>query len=165
MPITVTYDFNKMANSVPKFMAQGINRVADVIRDDMIKGVKKGVDINGAALKGLKSATKKAKRRKGSPHPNRALWDTGLMVGGIYVNKRAKASSLVATIIVPKGRGLSKKGNRQKIGGYHNKGDSPQPKREFFGVAKRTEKPIDVILRRQNLNIVKAAHTGRRRIA
>ena len=117
-----------------------VNIVADIIVLDIKNGVRQGQDINGSSFKPLKESTSKQKRRKGQP--NAPLIATGQM-HEVYIKPRATRGKEIANVQVPRGRdGV----NRIVVGHIHNTGDGV-PKREWFGISKRSLKKIDTALK------------------
>jgi len=163
--VKASYDFNLMLKRTPKLMANMINDVADILRDDMKLGAQRGEDIRGKKFVDLQPLTVRAKRRKGSATAKLPLFDTGRMIGlgsargttGIWVKKRAKPKSLSAIITLPR--------NRQVAGRVHNEGLGPQPQRRFFyeigkDNLKRPRPKIDKTLRNTSVKIARSAHKG-----
>ena len=140
-PITVNMDFDLKKISLD--LSKELNLASGMVIKDISDKNKSGVDIHGQKLPALKKSTIKAKQKRNAPHPSRALFDTGRMVGkgsvkgtggrGAYLSDRASKAKQVATISVAK--------NREDIGAYHNEGDGV-PKREWFGISKKAEKDI-----------------------
>lgn len=117
-----------------------VNIIADIIKLDIINGVRIGTDINGSPFQPLAESTLRQKRRKGQP-------DAPLIAKGqmhvVYTKPRATKGKEIAGIQVPKGRdGV----NRIVVGDIHNKGIG-LPKREWFGIAKTALKKIDKSLK------------------
>jgi len=119
-----------------------LNRAAGTIVKDIKNKVASGQSVSGGTLKPLKPATIKAKRKKGSPRPNVALYDTGRMAGsgskkgvggrGVFLSDPATKQNQTATISTAQ--------DRQDIGTYHNEGAGNLPKREWFGISKKASK-------------------------
>ena len=123
MSVKVNFSLAKMAKDTPKLMAQLLNDVGALVITDTIKGAQKGVDQSNRQFVPLKPKTITQKRRKGSPKPTRALWDTGRMIEGMFMKKRATASKLRALVTLAQ--------DRVKIGGFHQGGDGV-PSRVWF---------------------------------
>lgn len=111
-----------------------INDTAQIIRADIRQGIRTGRDLDGLSFVRLKLATVKRKRRKNSPHPTRALHDTGVMQN-LPPAKEATAGNLTATVTIAKSRM-----SPAAIGRFHNQGGKNLPKREWFGISSRVEK-------------------------
>ena len=117
-----------------------VNIVADIIKLDIINGVRQGTDINGSPFQPLAESTIRQKRKKGKP--DAPLIATGQM-HEVYIKPRAKKGKEIAGVQVPKGRdGV----NRIVVGDIHNKGIG-LPKREWFGISKTALKKIDKSLK------------------
>ena len=117
-----------------------VNIIADIIKLDIINGVRQGTDINGSPFQPLAESTLRQKRRKGQP-------DAPLIAKGqmnvVYTKPRATKGKEIAGIQVPKGRdGV----NRIVVGDIHNKGIG-LPKREWFGISKTALKKLDKSLK------------------
>ena len=165
--IRKTFDFSKMRSATPILVSKMLNQIASLFGEDMKRGVARQVDTQNRPLRPLKIATIKAKRRKGSIMPEKALIDTNLMVGGIYTSRRATPKNMMAVVIVPKGRGAVRKGDRQQIGKYHNIGSRPMPERHFFyepggrdRKMPRLGKTFDILYKNTAEKIVRSAHVG-----
>ena len=129
-----------------------VNRVAQVIVKDIKQGVRERKSISGGTIKKLKPATIKAKRRAGYSNPTMPLVATGRMVGkggkggaevgtggtGIYIDKEAKPNAPRTAIRIP--------ADRTYIAGIHNEGLGDMPKREWFGISKRAEKTVKIMV-------------------
>ena len=149
MSVKVNFSLGKLAREMPKIMARLINDVGALVIIDTIKGVTKGVDQSDSAFTPLKPATITQKRKKGSPSPSRALWDTGRMVEGMFVKKKATPSKLRALVALAM--------DRVKIGGFHQAGDG-NPKRVWFpkGTTPRLIKRMRPLIRSVERKLVKA---------
>ena len=117
-----------------------VNIIADIIKLDIINGVRQGTDINGSPFQPLAESTLRQKRSKGQP-------DAPLIAKGqmnvVYTKPRATKGKEIAGIQVPKGRdGV----NRIVVGDIHNKGIG-LPKREWFGISKTALKKLDKSLK------------------
>ena len=153
------FDLGKMVRAIPKETATLLNDIADAAIMDIREGVDKSVDISGIGFKGLKKATIKAKERRGYPHPQKPLLASGKMVGvgaggsrrGIYVKSRATAKKLLAIVTTAAATPWAV---------YHQKGDPPQPQREWFGISKRMPKKVDKLIKAAEGRIVRAGDTG-----
>lgn len=122
-----------------------INRVAEIIVQDVKQGVAKGKDLSNVPFEKLNPKTIRAKRRSGSSTPKKPLMDTHKMVGrgggtgGVYVSDKATAMKHSATIKMPK--------DREEIGIYHNEGSGNLPVREWWGISDRAKKRLDKMVR------------------
>ena len=154
-----TFSFRKMAQQINKHVADGINEIAGhVIIPDMRAGVARGTDINGKGFKKLKPGTIARKRAQGAPLPNTALIETTQMIGtgdplqvdrGIFLQIEATKAKLRARITIVS--------SRMKIALAHMEGKGHLPRREFFGLSRRINKPIDKELKKVGVKIVKSA--------
>ena len=151
MKVKRTYNLDTMANAIErKYIPQMINDIADVIKQDITDGIANRKDIDNSPTKPLKEATIKAKKRKGYSDPTLPRVATSAMSGvlgsgGPYVSERAKPGKFRAIIRAAK---------KAFYGGYQQK------TRPWWGIAKRTEKDVDRIIRTKGIQIVKSAHTG-----
>ena len=146
-------------------MPKVLNDIADVIVKDIKEGISTlSEDINGKGFKQLSKNTIASKRHHGAKYPSKPLYNEGKMKE-VYVSKRAGQYALISTnkdravassvhqegtrpyTILPKkkkvlsyitrnGRAFSKKINHPG-----------HPQREWFGVSKRTVKPIDTVVK------------------
>lgn len=149
MSVKVNFSLAKMARATPRLMANLLNDVGDLVVTDTIRGVRIGIDQSDKPFKPLKAATIAQKRKKGSPKPVRALWDTGRMLEGMFLRKVATASRLRALV------GLAR--DREKIGGFHQTGDG-NPLRVWFPekATPRISKAMRPLLRSTAAKIVKS---------
>lgn len=125
---------DKWFGDIPKL----INIVAQIVTKDIEKGITISKDVRNKPFKRLKSATIKAKQRKGSAHPSRPLEDTGAMKK-VYIKQYASKSKPKAIITMPKRIG--------DVGVFHNLGGTTvkgkPPLREWFNISPRADKKID----------------------
>ena len=149
MSVRVNFSLAEMARATPKLMAQLLNDVGALVITDTIKGAQRGVDQSNRPFKPLKATTIAQKRKKGSPKPSRALWDTGRMIEGMFLKKKATASRLRALVALAM--------DRVKIGGFHQAGDG-NPKRVWFPekATPRISKAMVPLLRSAGARIVKS---------
>lgn len=150
-----SYNLNKLPSFTERRVAKMINSVGDLMIADMQRGVSKGIDVNNQKFQALDPKTIAQKRRKGSATPRIALRDTGRMIDGLFLKKRAKPKSQSAIITVSQ--------DRQTIGVSHNKGIPPHlPQRSFFYQADdpkpRIQKPMNKIIEDAGKDIVKSVH-------
>ena len=121
--IKKTFDYKKLANQLPKVIADGLNEKAKWINLGIQNGINEGKDLKGKNFKKLSPVT--LARRKKKMTGKTPLYETGKMSQTKI--KRAKPSKLEVTIFT--------KSNYAK---YHNEGnpDTNLPKRQWFGVNK-----------------------------
>ena len=147
-------------------MHKVLNDVADIIVKDIKEGISKhSRDVNDIPFKRLKESTVASKQFHGSPFPSKPLYDKGKMKE-VYVSKRAGKYALIS----PNNR------DRKIASRVHQEGSAPyviRPKkkkvlsfyttsgrtfskkvnhpgnkvREWFGVSRRTVKPIDTAVK------------------
>mgnify|MGYP006865014394 FL=1 len=147
MSVTITKNFD--LGKIHFDLHKELNLAGGIVMKDIADNVKNGTDIKGSTLQPLKKATIKAKKAKGSPHPTRALYDTGRMAGkgsvkgvggrGVHITDRATKTKQQVT--------LSTAQDRKDIGGYHNEGGGNLPKREWFGISKKAEEKAFKMMR------------------
>jgi len=121
-------DWNKLD------LSPEVNIAAQMITKDIIDGIGSGKDIDGRPFKRLSPVTVEFKKKKGSLHPEKPLWDKGIMKE-VYVRPHATKAKPLADIRVPE------KEDRVAIGIKHNTGRDV-PKREWYGVGKRVQKKL-----------------------
>ena len=149
MTVRRTYDLNKMANAMErKYMPQMINDIADVVHNDIIDGIRGGKDLDNSATKPLKTATITAKTRKGYSNPRLPRVATGAMsgalgTGGPFISQQAKKGTLKAII-------------RSAARAFYGK--FQQTGRPWFGIAKRTERTVEKIIKVKTIQGMKSAH-------
>ena len=144
MTVRTTFDFGKLTHRANAILADGLNDIATHIVDGIQAGIAAEKDIDNASFHPLKPATIRRKKGPG------ILWETGRMVKGTFVSKRASAANLKAIVRPPL--------YRQAIGGYHNEGAGNLPQREWFGVPKRSDLTIDRLIKHTAKKIVAAVH-------
>ena len=146
MSVKVNFSLGTLAKKAPIIMANLINDVGDLVITDTIKAVRDGVDQSNRAFTPLKPATIS---RKTGTNPSRALWDTGLMVEGMFLKKIATPGRLTALVALA--------GNRVKIGGFHQAGDGV-PTRVWFPekATPRISKKMQPLLRSVERKLVRA---------
>jgi len=146
LSVKVNFSLDKLARAAPIIMAQLINDVGDLVVTDTIKGAERGVDQSNEPFKPLKAATI---RSKTGQFPNRALWDTGRMIEGMFLKKIATPAKLRALVALAR--------DRVKIGGFHQTGDG-NPTREWFPekATPRISKSMRPLLRSAENKLVKA---------
>lgn len=159
MASRATYSFGKMGKALPKHLAVTINDVAALLVLDMTQGVRRGVDVTNSPFVPLDPRTIDAKKKSGSRTPSKPLLDTGRMSGskgGYFVQTKATAKSLTATVTTAKDR-------KGVIGVTHNEGGKNIPQRKHFivpgrsGDLKRTAKRMNLIIRRGAVRMVRSA--------
>ena len=149
MSVKVNFSLGKLARATPKIMAQLINDVGALVITDTIQGVRVGQDQANRAFVPLKPATIAQKSKKGAQVPSRALWDTGRMVEGMFLKKKASPSRLNALVALA--------GNRVKIGGFHQAGEGVHTRVWFPEKATpRISKRMLPLLRSAERKLVKA---------
>ena len=119
-----------------------LNESARIVKQTIESDTDKGIDVNGDRFKPLKTATIKAKRRKGSPHPTKPLIDKGVMKV-TYIGKRATKAKPEASLIMPK--------ESDVYGPLHNEGGyvaGQPPQREWFGISNNANTAIDKFINR-----------------
>lgn len=157
--IKKNFDIGKMVRAIPRETAVLLNDIADAAILDIHEGVDKSVDVRGKRFKGLKKPTIASKIKAGYPYPMKPLYASGKMVGvgikgtrrGVYVKSRATARRLKAIIITAAATPWAV---------YHQKGDPPQPQREWFGISKRMTRKVGRLIALAEKRIVTAGDTG-----
>ncbi len=147
-------------------MHKVLNDVADIIVKDIKEGISKhSRDVNDRPFKRLSENTIASKKFKGSPFPNKPLYDEGKMKN-VYVSKRAGNYAEIspnnrdrrkANIVHQEGSGpyTIRPKNKKILSFYTSRGRTfskevkhPGNKvREWFGVSPRTAKPIDTAVK------------------
>ena len=140
------FDLKKVMARLNKNIPRMINDAAGIIKSDISDGIKYGRNIDGSPFKTLKAQTIKAKRRKGSPHPRRVLYDTGMMQN-TYMKRRATRTRMSAILKVANKRSYAIKGYKGGIGQLHHEGGANHPKRPWFGISKTASANIKKDLR------------------
>ena len=119
---------------------------AQVIKKGIKDGLKSGKDINGTKFKKLKAATVKQKKKKGYKSPSKPLIATGMMSKLPPIKNKLNHSEVRT----------AKK--REDIAVYHNRGMTPQPKREWFGVSLDAKKNIGRAVAKKVVQILKRGY-------
>lgn len=148
---SVNFDLSKMARALPKEAAILLNDVGVVVIQDMRSGVEKRQNIDGSATKPLKKKTEARKRKLGYKYPDIPRVATNQMVGigrkdfarGPYFQKRASAGSIKAIIIPPS--------IKAPYSVYQ------QENRPWFGVSRRVDKPVKMLIDRAADRVMEAA--------
>jgi len=151
MKVSRTYNLTKYAKAAGnKFMPQMINDIAALIQKDIIYGVGKGKNLDDSNTAKLDPKTIKAKKSAGHPFPSLPRVATGAMSsiggpGGPYISQDAKPGKLVAIL----------RSSQKAFYGMYQHTDRP-----WWGIAPRTEKDVDKIIKVKTVQALKAAHTG-----
>ena len=117
--VSKSYNLKGLPKEIKIRAAEMLNKIADDFVKDMIQSAQRGIDVNNKPFARLSPNTIASKRLSGSPTAKNPLMDTGLLVNGIWVKKRATVGSARAIITVPG------KKKRQQIGSIHNRGGFP----------------------------------------
>ena len=144
MPVRTTFSFEKLSRLQNAILADGLNDIAGSIVNGIQAGIAAEKDIDNTSFRPLKPATIRRKKGPG------ILFETGRMARGTFVAKRASAGNLKAIVRPPL--------DRQAIGGFHNEGAGNLPRREWFGVPKRSDATIDRLIKHTAKKIVSAVH-------
>ena len=125
------------------------NSSADIVVNDIERGIDYGRDIDGKPMKPLKPATIRAKRKSGSKTPRIALSDKGIMKK-TYIKKKATPTNLETTITIPKKR------IEPEIGRFHHEGMGNNPVRKWFGISNTAsmliKKAVKIIMTKELRN-------------
>ena len=117
--------------------------VAQVIVKGVKDGIKAGNDIKGNKFARLKASTVRQKKKKGYKSPSKPLVAKGIMKKlPPIISKTNHAEINVAR-------------SRANITGFHNKGTSKMPKREWFGVTKEAKKNIARAVAKKYISVLK----------
>tara|TARA_B110000196_G_C20843001_1_gene519170 strand:+ start:75 stop:518 length:444 start_codon:yes stop_codon:yes gene_type:complete len=120
-------------------MHKVLNDIADVFVKDIKNGIENlSEDINGVGFTPLSTFTKNYKNKKGYSYPSKPLYAEGKMKN-VYVKQRATQTKKEAIV-------ASNERDRAGIGAKHQEGKDV-PQRQWFGISKRTNKPITKVAR------------------
>lgn len=136
--------FNAMQykSKLRKRFPKTLNIAAGAVVDDIKRGITYGRTIEGKAMKPLKAATIKAKRKKGSQSPRTALRDTGLMQK-VFIKSKATATNQEAQI------NIAKKRLDPDIARFQHEGTSDIPQRKWFGISPTATKRIKKLFKEE----------------
>ena len=114
-----------------------LNDIGDVVVKDVKDGiVKYEEDIEGVSFAPLSPYTKAYKAKKGYKYPNKPLYAKGKMKN-VYIKKRATKTKKEVVI-------ATNERDRPGVGAKHQEGKEVK-QRKWFGISKRTNKPIEVV--------------------
>ena len=149
MAVKRTYNLNKYADAFDrKYGPEIINDIRAVIHKDIVNGVRTAKNIDGTRTAELKPETVESKVKKRYIEPTLPRVGTGAMSGvfgsgGPFVSQRAKPGSLISIL-------------RTAAKAFY--GIYQQAKRKWWGIAPRTEKDVDKVIRTKTVRMMKTAH-------
>ena len=126
MSVTVEMDFD--LKRINFNFSKELNKVGEIIKRDHYQRLERGEGVDGSQMKSLSPNTISAKGN------NKILVDTGQMRNLVF-DKASKTNQ--AVVIHPGERRRYKGANvtMSDVGGFHQKGNTNLPKREWFGIS------------------------------
>jgi|TARA_B100000315_G_C14355980_1_gene486191 hypothetical protein len=126
MSVTVEMDFD--LKRINFNFSKELNKVGEIIKRDHYQRLERGEGVDGSQMKSLSPNTISAKGN------NKILVDTGQM-RNLVIDKASKTNQAV---VIHPGEKRQYKGTSvtmSDVGGFHQKGNTNLPKREWFGIS------------------------------
>lgn len=146
MPLKLKSDLSKLINNVKRSkkrlnnLDNEIKKIANEVKSNIIRDTASGIDVKGRAFTPY---SKKYAREKGSSKVNLRL--KGDMLNSMRIRRLRKNKYE-----------LSFSGNLENIkASVHNKGINKMPKREFFGISKKSKSVIKKLINNFGKKVIK----------
>ena len=136
MSVTVEMDFD--LKRINFNFSKELNKVGEIIKRDHYQRLERGEGVDGSQMRGLKPATiaskSKSKDRRISANANKILVGTEQM-RNLVIDKASKTNQAVVIHPGEKRRYKGTSVTMSDVGGFHQKGNTNLPKREWFGIS------------------------------
>ena len=126
MSVTVEMDFD--LKRINFNFSKELNKVGEIIKRDHYQRLERGEGVDGSQMKSLSPNTTSAKGN------NKILVDTGQM-RNLVIDKASKTNQAVVIHPGEKRRYKGTSVTMSDVGGFHQKGNTNLPKREWFGIS------------------------------
>ena len=147
--VTINFSLGRVAKRAPKIVADAINDIADLQVNSIVFGFSSGKDVND----------KKYTPSRVDGRAINLIGESGDMLRGAHISKRATATKPIATITSGKKSAAYAQVHNEGLKSGRKGATFTMPKREWFPsdkILKRAQKEVDGVIKRSKDKIIAA---------